>query len=50
MAHFKLETELSGLLCAFEGQELEFRYKSPAPVLVTFKERERTGDVVCTAL
>jgi hypothetical protein len=42
MAHFKLETEILGLLCSFdEGQELEFRYTSPAPVFVSFKQREQ---------
>jgi hypothetical protein len=59
MAHFKLETELSGLMCSFdEGQELEFRYKSPTPVFVSFKQRKRDGedrparigDAICTAL
>ena len=58
MAHFKLETEILGLMCSFdEGQELEFHYKSPAPVLVSFKQREqrhrdRSGPVanaVCAA-
>jgi hypothetical protein len=51
MAHFKLETELSGFMCSFdEGQSLDFHYKSPAPVLVSIKPRGRNGEALCTAL
>jgi hypothetical protein len=57
MAQFKLETELLGLMCSFEkGQDLEFRYKSPFPTVVTFTPRYEQLDnraaigAVCTAL
>jgi hypothetical protein len=57
MAQFKLETELLGLMCSFEkGQDLEFRYKSPLPAVVTFTPRYEQSEnraaigAVCTAL
>lgn len=57
MAHFKLETELSGLMCSFDkGQELEFHYATPLRAVVSLKERDRwqedyrRGNAICTAL
>jgi hypothetical protein len=57
VAHFKLETEISGLMCSFDkGQELEFQYAHPLRVVVSLKERERwqedyrRGNAICTAL
>jgi hypothetical protein len=56
MAHFKLKTEIE-LMCSFEkSQQLEFHYKSPPPVVVSFKERDRweddptKGNAICTAI
>ena len=58
MAHFKLEADISGLRCAFgAGEELEFRYKSSPPVVVSLKAPDRndkarsvsTVNAVCTA-
>jgi ABC-type uncharacterized transport system substrate-binding protein len=35
MAHFRFETEVPGLRCVFDPDEvLEFRYTSPAPIVV----------------
>jgi hypothetical protein len=57
MAHFKLETDIRGLMCAFtEGEELAFRYKAPLPIVVSLKERVgwekdfRRGNAICTAV
>ena len=71
MVHLKLETEILGLRCSFtawplrqpagpaqEDEELQFSYKSPTPVVVTFRPREQhNGDrraspanAVCTAI
>jgi hypothetical protein len=59
VAHFKLEIEILGFMCVFEaGEQLEFRYKAPAAVFVTLKERRqlgedrpgRSGNAVCTAI
>jgi hypothetical protein len=46
MAHFRFETEVPGLRCVFDPDEvLEFRYTSPAPIVVSIKARERkVGD------
>jgi hypothetical protein len=55
MAHFRFETEVPGLRCVFDPDEvLEFRYTSPAPIVVSIKARERQGQLsgliaVCTA-
>jgi hypothetical protein len=58
MAHFKLETEISGLKCSFNaGEELEFLYKSFPPVIVKLRQLDgndeahfaRTGNAICTA-
>jgi hypothetical protein len=58
VAHFKLDAEILELNCRFEaGKEIEFRYTSPAPVVVSLKQRERLGEdhtdrrgnAVCTA-
>ena len=58
MPHFKLEVEIA-LNCRFEaGEEIEFRYTSPAPVVVSLKQRERLGEdgtdrrgnAVCTGI
>jgi len=58
MAHFKLEAEISGLRCSFDaGQELEFRYKSSPPVVVSLKAPDRNDEArsisivnaICTA-
>jgi hypothetical protein len=44
VAHFKLEADILELKCRFEaGKEIEFRYTSPAPVVVSLKQRERLG-------
>jgi len=71
MVHLKLETEILGLRCSFtawplrqpagpaqEDEELKFSYKSPTPVVVTFRPREqhngdrpaRPANAVCTAI
>jgi hypothetical protein len=71
MVHLKLETEILGLRCSFtawplrqppgpaqEDEKLQFLYKSPTPVVVTFRPREQhNGDrraspsnAVCTAI
>jgi hypothetical protein len=71
MVHLKLETEILGLRCSFTAwplrqppgppradEELQFSYKSPMPVVVTFRPREQhNGDrraspsnAVCTAI
>jgi hypothetical protein len=56
MAHFRFETEIPGLRCVFDPDEvLEFRYTSPAPIVVSIKARDRQGGhlsglfAVCTA-
>jgi hypothetical protein len=58
MAHFKLEAEISGLGCSFDaGEELEFRYKSSPPVVVSLKPPDRNYkprsvsivNAICTA-
>jgi hypothetical protein len=71
MVHLKLETEILGLRVSFTAwplrqppgpaqadEELQFSYKSPTPVVVTFRPREQhNGDrraspsnAVCTAI
>jgi hypothetical protein len=58
MAHFKLEAGISELRCVFDaGEELEFRYKSSPPVVVSLKAPDRNDkarsvsivNAVCTA-
>jgi hypothetical protein len=50
MAHFKLEAKISGLMCSFNaGEELEFRYESFPPVVVSLKQLDRIGNAICTA-
>ena len=45
MAHFRLETEISGLKCSFDlGEELEFSYKSFPPVIVRLSQLDRNDD------
>lgn len=46
MVHFRLETQVPGLRCIFDPNEvLQFRYTSPAPIVVCVKERKRlNGD------
>jgi hypothetical protein len=57
MPHFKLEVEIA-LNCRFEAdEEIEFRYTSPAPVVVRLRQLvrnyeahfARTGNAICTA-
>lgn len=59
MIHLKLETEILGLRVSFEeGGKLEFSYKSPTPIVVTFRPHEQhNGDrptsparAICTAI
>jgi hypothetical protein len=42
MVHFSLETEVPGLRCVFDPDEvLEFQYTSPAHILVCIKEKKQ---------
>jgi hypothetical protein len=55
MVHLKLETEILGLRCSFnEGEALEFSYKPPTPVVVSFKKdggrSASIANAICTAI
>jgi len=52
MVHFKLETEILGLHCAFDAdEELQFTYEVPVPIDVSLKQRDpgKVGIAICTA-